>query len=108
MCLAVSLSKPPRQEMVSGPWSYGCPYSTVFARAQFLTIHGVSKCRGEQCGFWGIFVVVFFLQLHLQQMEVPRQGVKLKLHLRPMPRHGNTRSELHLQPTLQLGAMPDC
>ena len=45
---------------------------------------------------------------HLQHMEVPRLGVKSELQpLAYTTAHSNVGSELCLQPTPQLTAMPD-
>ena len=49
----------------------------------------------------------FFLWLHLLHMEVPRLGVELELQLLACTTATGTLDELHLQPTLQLVAMPD-
>ena len=50
------------------------------------------------------FFFFFFLGLYLWHMEVP----SLRVELEPLHHsHGNTRSELRLQPTLQLMATPD-
>ena len=50
---------------------------------------------------------ISFVGLHLWHMEVSRLGVKLELSCWPSHSHSNARSELHLQPTSQLTAMPD-
>ena len=50
---------------------------------------------------------LLFLQLQLQNMEVPRRGVESELQLRSSHCQGKTRSEPHLQPMLQLAAMLD-
>ena len=55
-----------------------------------------------------VFAIFFsFLWLHLWDMEVPGLGVKLELQLESHHAHSNTGFEPHLQPVLQLMAMPD-
>ena len=51
-----------------------------------------------------MFIQKMFLWPHLQHMEVPRLGVESELQLLA---YANARSELYLQPTLQLMATPD-
>ena len=55
--------------------------------------------------FWRVFCLFCFLLPHLQHMEVPRLGVESEMQL--YHSHSNARSEPHLQPMLQLVAMPD-
>ena len=43
----------------------------------------------------------------VQHREVPRLGAESELAVGLRHSHSNARSELHLQPTLQLTAMPD-
>ena len=54
------------------------------------------------------FSFIVFLGLHLQHMEVPRLGVQIGTAAAGLYHsHSNSGSKLHLQPTLQLTAMPD-
>ena len=56
---------------------------------------------------WVIFVLFIFLGPQPWHMEVPRLGVELELQLLAYTTATATKSELHLQPTLQLTATLD-
>ena len=53
-----------------------------------------------------VFFYYLFLQPHLWHMEIPRPGVKSKLQLQVHVIDTAMSTEPHLQPILQLAAMP--
>ena len=56
---------------------------------------------------FNLFFFFSLLGLHLWDMEVPGLGVESQLQLILVPQPQQVVSESHLQPTLQLLAMPD-
>ena len=57
--------------------------------------------------FTNVFFFSFLLRVSPGAMEFPWLSVELELQLVPTPNHSKARSELHLQPMLQLAATLD-